>query len=90
LVRQTDSIGARIGQAVVMAEAGAPEAALGALDALKDRAARHQPWWVAQAHIARLAGRPDIARVALAQAIALTEDAAVRRWLEGVALTAGS
>ncbi len=81
LVRQTDSIGARTGQAVVMAEAGAPEAALEALEAVKDRAAGHQPWWVARAHVAGLAGLQDEAATARARAVELTEDAAVRDWL---------
>ncbi len=87
LVQQTGSIGARIGQAVVMADSGAPEAALAALDALPGQVAQHQPWWVARAHAARLAGQGKLAQDALAKAIALTEDPAVRRYLEGVAQT---
>ncbi len=91
LVQQTDSIGARIGQAVVIAEAGDPLAALEALDALPAQVARHQPWWVARAHVAQLAGQRDRALADLAQAIALTEDAAVRAHLVDVrfALDAG-
>ncbi|WP_216842448.1 DUF6596 domain-containing protein [Tabrizicola piscis] len=87
LVQHTDSIGARIGQAVVIAEAGEPLAALGALDALPGQVARHQPWWVARAHVAGLAGQRDRALADLAQAIALTEDAAVRAYLMDVRLT---
>jgi RNA polymerase sigma-70 factor, ECF subfamily len=90
LVRQTDSIGARIGRAVVLADAGEPVAALVELEAIGARAAGHQPWWVARAHAARLAGQTDIARTALARAIALTEVASLRRWLEGVAETLGA
>ncbi|NJS37962.1 MAG: hypothetical protein HC783_02015, partial [Rhodobacteraceae bacterium] len=41
-------------------------------------------------HAARLAGNPDLERAALAKAIDLTEDRAVRRWLEGVTLKVGS
>ncbi len=81
LVRQTDSIGARIGQAVVMAEAGEALAALEALDALGQRAAGHQPWWVARAHVAGLAGLDGEAAAARARAVELTEDVAVRDWL---------
>ncbi len=87
LVQHTDSIGARIGQAVVIAEAGEPLAALGALDALPGQVARHQPWWVARAHVAGLAGQRDRALADLAQAITLTEDAAVRAHLMDVRLT---
>ncbi len=79
LVQQTDALGARIGRAVVIAEAGDPDAGLVALDALPgDRIAGHQPWWVARAHVAALAGRGDEARDGLDRAIALTEDTALR------------
>lgn len=57
LVSRTGSIGALVGRAVVMADAGQPEAALLVLDAIDpDRIADHQPWWVARAHAARRAG----------------------------------
>jgi RNA polymerase sigma-70 factor (ECF subfamily) len=84
LVEQTGSIGARIGQAVVMAEAGEPDAALAALAALPAQVARHQPFWVARAHVARLAGDRAAAEGDLARALALTGDPAVRAHLEGV------
>ncbi len=87
LVQETGSIGARIGEAVVMADAGAPEAALAELDTLATQAAQYQPWWVARAHAARLAGQGKDARDALVQAIALTPDPAVRRYLEGLSRT---
>jgi RNA polymerase sigma-70 factor (ECF subfamily) len=83
LVAHTGSLGAQIGRALVIAEAGEPEAALAALDALPpDRMATHQPWWVARARIAILPARPDLAASALARAIALTEDPAIRAHLE--------
>lgn len=82
LVAQTGSLGARIGQAVVMAEAGDPHAALAALEAMpQDRVAGHQPWWVARARIAALAGDVGLRIESLGRAIALTEDAAVRDFL---------
>jgi RNA polymerase sigma-70 factor (ECF subfamily) len=84
LVAHTDSIAAAIGRAVVMADAGEPVAALAALDALDaGRVAGHQPWWVARAHVARLAGLPGVAAESLETAIGLTGDEAVRAWLAG-------
>lgn len=83
LVVQSDSIGARIGRAVVMAEAGDPAAALAELDALEpSRVARHQPWWVARARVAALAGDRGGAVASLRTAIDLTDDPAVRAYLE--------
>lgn len=83
LVRQTGSLGARIGHAVVLAEAGDPQAAAEMLDALpQDRIAHHQPWWVARARVAALAGDPAGQGDALRRAIELTEDAAVKNFLE--------
>lgn len=82
LVRHTDSIGARIGRAVVMADAGEVEAAAAELAALGDkRTARHQPWWVARSHVAALGGRAAEAAAALETAIALTDDPALRAHL---------
>jgi RNA polymerase sigma-70 factor (ECF subfamily) len=85
LVRYTDSIGARIGRAVVTAERGDPAAALAELDALDpDRVARHQPWWVARARAAALMGQGATAAACLDTALALTEDPAVRAHLTQV------
>lgn len=82
LVSHSDSIGARIGRAVVTAEAGHPLAALTDLEALPAaRVKDHQPYWVALSRVARLAGRQTIADDALARAIALTRDDAVRAFL---------
>ena len=82
LVDQTGSLGAQIGRAVVMAEAGEPVAAMAALEALpQDRVATHQPWWVARARLAKLAGDAALHASALQQAIALTRDSAVRAFL---------
>lgn len=83
LVAQTGSLGAQIGRSVVMAEAGDPAAALAALDALpQERVSHHQPWWVARARVAALARNPALQQHALRRAIDLTEDAAVRSFLE--------
>jgi RNA polymerase sigma-70 factor, ECF subfamily len=85
LVSRSDSLGARIGRAVVIAEAGAPLEALAELDALPaDRMQDHQPWWVARGRIAALAGRREEASTALRTAVSLTEDEAVRHYLLAV------
>jgi RNA polymerase sigma-70 factor (ECF subfamily) len=87
-VRHVPSTGARIGHAVAMGEAGRPldgSAALDAIDA--ERAAAHQPWWVARAFLLRRAGRVDDADDALRRAIGLTEDRRIRVYLGRRGLT---
>lgn len=82
LVAHTDGIGARIGRAVVIAEAEDPLRGLAELDALPpSQVADHQPFWVARSRIARLAGQKVEADDALQRAIALTTDEAVRQFL---------
>jgi RNA polymerase sigma-70 factor (ECF subfamily) len=82
LVSRSDSIGARIGRAIVMAELGDAAEALDELDALPhDCVQTHQPWWVARSRIASLAGRTEDAVYALATAISLTDDPAVKAFL---------
>lgn len=93
LVTQSDSIGARIGRAVVLAELGELDAAQRELDALPaDRVRTHQPWWVARSRVARLDGRTDAAAQALRTAIDLTDDRSVRDFLlaQYAGLAAGS
>lgn len=82
LVERTGSLGARIGRAVVLAETGETTVAAEALDALpQERVAGHQPWWVARARVARLAGDRALENDCLRRAIDLTEDEAVRAFL---------
>jgi RNA polymerase sigma-70 factor, ECF subfamily len=82
LVAQQGSIGARIGQAVALCEAGQGEAALVLLDALPSQSvASHQPYWVARAHLLRRGGRTAEADVALQRGIGLTADERVRQFL---------
>jgi RNA polymerase sigma-70 factor (ECF subfamily) len=82
LVDQTGSLGAQIGRAVVQAEMGDHLGAMAVLEALpQDRVARHQPWWVARARVAALAGNPALQRDSLRRAIDLTEDRAVQAFL---------
>jgi RNA polymerase sigma-70 factor (ECF subfamily) len=83
LIAQTGSLGARIGHAVVMAETGNIKKALDELDALPmDRVTNHQPWWVARARIAELAGDTTLRAECLCRAIKLADDAAVKAFLE--------
>lgn len=82
LVQQSDSIGARIGRAVVMAEAGEPRRALDELAHLApEKVERHQPFFVARSRIAALANEPALAAASMTIAIALTDDPAVRAYL---------
>ncbi|AWB49180.1 RNA polymerase subunit sigma-70 [Gemmobacter aquarius] len=82
LVSQSDSIGARISRAVVLAELGEVDQARNELDALPmDRVRNHAPWWVAKSRIATLSRQANAATDALSVAISLTGDSAVRRFL---------
>lgn len=82
LVDRTGSLGSRIGRAVVIAEAGDPIQAWAELEALpRDRVAVHQPWWVARARVAELAGDAVGRAESLRRAIELTQDPAVRKFL---------
>jgi RNA polymerase sigma-70 factor (ECF subfamily) len=89
LVAGFPSVGACIGQAVALCEAGAIEAALAALDAIPAaEVASHQPYWVALAHLQRRAGLDSNA--ALTRAIGLTADPRLRAHLShGLRDTAG-
>lgn len=80
LVQHHSCLGARVGQAVAQAEAGEPAAAAVLLDALPDEAAGYAPYWVARAHVLRLAGAPG-RQAALRRAIGLTEDPRLRDYL---------
>ena len=74
------NMGARIGHAVALAEAGEVVRALDLLRAVPEvEVASHQPYWVALAHLQRLAGVD--ARAALTRAIGLTADARLREYL---------
>jgi RNA polymerase sigma-70 factor (ECF subfamily) len=83
LAPQGGSIGAQLGQAVALAEAGelaAGQAVLAALQAQAgERLRSHQPYWVALAHLQKCAGQDS--QAALQQALGLTADEAVRQHL---------
>jgi RNA polymerase sigma-70 factor (ECF subfamily) len=81
LVAHHPSLGARVGQAVAVAETGAPAAALALLDGLPEAAVRaYAPYWVARAHVLKQAGAPGW-EVATQRAIGLTEDPRLRAFL---------
>lgn len=82
LVAHFPSMGAQIGQAVAQASAGDVAAGLARLEALPVDAVRaHQPYWVALAHLRRLAAQHEPADRAQERAIGLTTDPRVRRHL---------
>jgi len=82
LLATAPSLGAAVAHAVACAQAGELQRALGLLAALDSpRLASHQPYWVAQGHVAALAGQRDQARTALQRAVGLTAVPAVRTFL---------
>ena len=82
LVALAPTLGARIGQAVAVAEARGPEAGLARLDALEPAlVASYQPYWATRAHLSRALGREPEAAEALERAIALASDEGVLRYL---------
>lgn len=86
LAQHAPSLGALVGRAAVLVDAGDPAAALDALDALDalppGRVAAYQPFWVARARILGALGRAQEAQKARQAAIQLTRDSAVRAYLE--------
>ncbi len=82
LVRLAPTIGAQVGRAVAIAEAGDAAAGIAALEAMAaDRIAGYQPWWAARAHVLRKLGREPEACRAFERAAALTDDPALRAHL---------
>lgn len=76
------SVGASVSLAAVTLEARGPDRALALLDALPaEKAARYQPFWVTRARALRAMGEKAAADDALARALELTEDPALRRHL---------
>jgi RNA polymerase sigma-70 factor (ECF subfamily) len=82
LVRLAPSIGAQVGRAVALAQAGDLAAGLAALEQMPaSRTADYQPWWAARGHLLHLAARGAEVREAFTRAASLTEDAAQRAHL---------
>ena len=82
LVRFAPNIGASVGRAVALAQAGNPSAGLNALDALpQSTVVNYQPFWAARGHLMELLNRKDEASRAFARAASLTDDPALRDYL---------
>lgn len=82
LVRMAPTLGARVGHAAALAEAGLLDAGLALLDdMLEDGARDYQPYWAVRAHLLQQVGRVHEARSAFDRALELTEDGATRRFL---------
>jgi predicted RNA polymerase sigma factor len=82
LVRFAPSIGASVGRAVALAQAGKPSAGLKALDALpQSSVVNYQPFWAARGYLMELLNRKDEASQAFTRAASLTDDAALRDFL---------
>lgn len=82
LVALHPTLGAEVGLAAALAEAGDAASALRVLDAADPaRAPGYQPWWAVRAHALRAAGDAAGAADAYGRAIGLTQDASVRRFL---------
>lgn len=82
LVALHPTLGALVGLAAALTEAGAPAEALALLEgADPGRAATYQPWWAVRAHALRATDDRANALDALERAIALTGDPAQRLFL---------
>ncbi len=82
LVTVAPSLGAHVALAGVVGRVEGPDAGLAALDALDAGAALLQPYWATRAHLLTAAGRGAEAVAAYDEAVARTDDVAVRAWLE--------
>jgi RNA polymerase sigma-70 factor (ECF subfamily) len=82
LLRVAPSIGATIGAAGALIEAGDLDGAAALLDSVPTDAARnHQPYWVCRARLATACGDRSAARAASDVAVGLTTDPVLRRFL---------
>ena len=83
LLRCAPTIGARVAHAAAVAEARGANAGLGALSAISpDALASYQPYWALRAHLLARVGRVPDAREAYVRAAELSEDEAVRTFLD--------
>jgi len=82
LVGLAPNIGASVGRAVALAQAGNPTAGLNALDALpQSSVVNYQPFWAARGHLLQLLNRNQEAHEAFTRAASLTDDPALREYL---------
>ncbi len=90
LAQRAPSIGVLVSRAAVHGEAFGAASGLGRLDELdRGMVAAYQPYWAVRAHLLRLAGRPEEAVDALALAIGMADDPAVRAYLMSTAASPG-
>lgn len=80
LVAVAPSLGSRVALAAVIGRVDGPDAGLAALPPDGDD---FQPWWATRADLLARAGRAAEASVAYERAIELTDDPALREYLEG-------
>ena len=82
LLARAPSIGVAVARAGALLGAGRTDDAQVALNALTEEDVRsYQPYWVVRARVAERLGEPDSMRAAVARALGLTDDPAVRRFL---------
>lgn len=78
------SVGAQVGLAAALGQAGDPAGGLQVLEAIDHPGlGEHAPYWAVKADLLSRMNRPDESRQAYAKAAGLTSDPAVRRFLEG-------
>jgi RNA polymerase sigma-70 factor (ECF subfamily) len=83
LLQYAATVGARVARAAALAEARGVDEGLAALTAVPmETIATYQPYWALRAHLLARAGRVPEARETYARAAALTEDDAVRAFLD--------
>jgi RNA polymerase sigma-70 factor (ECF subfamily) len=75
------SIGAAVARAAAHAEVHGPQAAVALLDQIEAEAVSYQPYWAARAHVLQELDCTEAAGEAYDRAIGLTEDAAIRNFL---------
>jgi len=82
LIRLAPNIGASVGRAVALAQAGYPSTGLNALDALpQSSVVNYQPFWAARGHVLQLLNRMKEAQEAFSRAASLADDPALREHL---------
>jgi len=82
LVKIAPGIGALVGRAVALAQAGDPAKGLAALEEISEnRIINYQPYWAARGHLMLLLKRKDEAEQAFTRAASLTDDPALRAYL---------
>jgi predicted RNA polymerase sigma factor len=81
LMQLAPSIGAAVARVAAHSEVHGPQAALTLLDQIESEAISYQPYWAVRAHLLQKLGRAEAAADAYDRAIGLSEDAAVREFL---------